>query len=206
MPRAKSPIKLAEQQAAEFYTAYPIHKGKADAIKACVVALRRGDVTFERLMIATNAFRESEYVQSRLGTDDEHYIPYPATWIRRGRYDDEVSKRKKPKGRPHFTREQANRVWLALSLRFSMSRVDWEDGVKFSAYVQAMCSTSPLAYGMSPISVVEFDEFEISIDPSVSCIIVRGKTGDDEKVASAQSAIDDLLASWKSAVGGGCDA
>lgn len=193
-----SPIKLAEAQALEFYDAYPIHKGKADAIKATVVALRRGDVTFERLMIAVNAYRESDYVQSKLGTDDEHFIPFPATWIRRGRYNDEVSKSKKPNARPHFTREQAVQVWDAIE-QFSTAkaRCTWQESYDY--FLSSMTNDLPLRQHSGDVATsIEFDVFSLDVDASVPSIRVRPYSADKQPSAAlAQQAIDALLASWK---------
>ena len=70
-----------EDQFSEWWTIYPRRKGKAHAKTAFKRALKA--IGWERLRAATEKYRE--YCQ----TADQRFIPYPATWLNGGRWDDE---------------------------------------------------------------------------------------------------------------------
>src|SRR5262249_32474559 len=64
----------------EFYTGYPKKKSKRDAAKAYAAA-RRGGVSHETIMAGL--------ARAKPGWRDPQYIPYPASWLRAGGYEDE---------------------------------------------------------------------------------------------------------------------
>lgn len=68
----------------EFYQAYPRKKARADALKAWK-ALKPDDELAERIVNAAKAQAETTYKGK-----DQQYIPYPATWLRAGQWDDEI--------------------------------------------------------------------------------------------------------------------
>jgi hypothetical protein len=69
---------------AQFWTTYPRKRNKIDARKAFEQA-RRGGVTLDTMLTALAWQRgQSQWVR-----DGGQYIPFPASWIRAGSYDDE---------------------------------------------------------------------------------------------------------------------
>lgn len=71
----------------DIYQAYPRHIGKQAAIKAIKIALRNIDPNF--LLDRVREYAECCDRNIAAGTMDRCYIPYPASWIRAGRYDDD---------------------------------------------------------------------------------------------------------------------
>lgn len=65
----------------EFYVSYPKRKSKKDAAKAYAAATR--DVPHETIMAGL--------ARVKLGWHDPQFIPYPASWLRAGGWDDEIT-------------------------------------------------------------------------------------------------------------------
>jgi hypothetical protein len=78
--------KRQAQQALTIYQAYPKHKSKQAALRAIAKALKT--VEYDTLLERTQTFAKS--VESKKGTEDWQYVPYPATWFNRGGWEDEV--------------------------------------------------------------------------------------------------------------------
>lgn len=77
---------LQEQRFNAFWQAYPIKKAKQAAWKAWQ-KIKPNTELFERIMSAVdNAKRSEDWVK-----DNGRYIPYPATWLTGGRWDDELT-------------------------------------------------------------------------------------------------------------------
>lgn len=68
----------------QFWAAYPRKRKRLDALKAYEQA-RRDGVTLDTMLAALDWQRH----QSQWVRDGGQYIPYPASWIRAGSYDDE---------------------------------------------------------------------------------------------------------------------
>lgn len=68
----------------EWYSIYPRHVGKADALKAWKAATKK--ITRDDLNEATLRWAQAYEVSGR----DPRFIPYPATWLRKGQWDDEL--------------------------------------------------------------------------------------------------------------------
>lgn len=68
----------------EWYEIYPRHVGKADALKAWKAATKK--VNRDDLNDATRRWAQAYEASGK----DPNYIPYPATWLRRGGWDDEL--------------------------------------------------------------------------------------------------------------------
>lgn len=69
----------------KFWTAYPKKLAKVDALKAWT-ALKPDAPLLARILQALESQRESPDWQKAQG----RYIPYPATWIRAHRWEDEL--------------------------------------------------------------------------------------------------------------------
>jgi hypothetical protein len=69
------------EEFAQFYTRYPRKMARLDAEKA-YLQIRRRDISHERIMAGLERYLEHL-------PEDVCFIPYPATWIRAGRFDDE---------------------------------------------------------------------------------------------------------------------
>lgn len=82
--RANALSNLDAREAAfeDFWRAYPKKAGKIDARKAWAAAVKRG-ASPEHL--AASAARYAAHPP-----DDPKFIPHPATWLNKGRYDDEI--------------------------------------------------------------------------------------------------------------------
>lgn len=68
----------------EFYQAYPRKKARADALKAWK-SIKPDDELAERIVNAAKTQAETTYKGK-----EQQYIPYPATWLRAGQWDDEI--------------------------------------------------------------------------------------------------------------------
>lgn len=68
-----------------FWEAYPKRKGKADAIKA-YKKVKASNCIAEILQAIEASKRSREWTK-----DGGQYIPYPASWLRGRRWDDELS-------------------------------------------------------------------------------------------------------------------
>jgi hypothetical protein len=73
-----------ESEFAQFWAAYPRKRKRLDALKAFMQARREG-VTLASMLAALSWQR----TQSQWVRDGGQFIPYPASWIRAGAYDDE---------------------------------------------------------------------------------------------------------------------
>lgn len=93
---------------AEWYAAYPIHKGRRAAAAAYARALR--NTAPQVLLEAARRLADDP-------TRDPAYTPHPATWLNQGRWDDEGP------ARPHSTTpnraEERQAAHLALIARFT---------------------------------------------------------------------------------------
>jgi len=77
---------LQEQRFNTFWQAYPLKKAKQTAWKAWQ-KIKPTTELFEKIMSAVdNAKRSEDWVR-----DNGRYIPYPATWLNGGRWDDELT-------------------------------------------------------------------------------------------------------------------
>jgi hypothetical protein len=73
-----------KDQTEEIYAAYPRRVGKQDALKAINAAL--ATYPADKLLAATKAYAEA----TALWPDkDQKFIPHPATWFKRGSYEDD---------------------------------------------------------------------------------------------------------------------
>lgn len=77
-------ISWPEDWFAQFWSAYPRRVAKKDAFRALDRVRKAGEVEFKQLIVAVGNFARS------VSGKDRQYIPYPATWINGGRWDDEV--------------------------------------------------------------------------------------------------------------------
>lgn len=94
----------------DFWDAYPRKQAKQDALKAWTQALKRG-ASPSVVIAAACRLRDDP-------SRDPAYTPYPASWLRKGQYDDELPLR--PAGRP------------VIALSTTDQRV--EDGLALVAY------------------------------------------------------------------------
>lgn len=76
------PASTADPRFVAFYTAYPRHIGKAGAFRKYQIAVKSG-VSSDVLLAAA-----TRYAEAAKDTDPQ-YIPYPETWLSKGRWDDE---------------------------------------------------------------------------------------------------------------------
>lgn len=81
--------KASESDAARIYAAYPRKVARADAVKEIqkaleVVGKRDGMMQPAEWLLG----RVTEYAAARVG-QEEKFTPHPATWFRKGRYDDD---------------------------------------------------------------------------------------------------------------------
>ena len=93
-PRAKepSPKERHEETFKEFWSAYPKKRSKNDALKAWL-KLKPDTALFEKIMSAIAEFKGSHDWQR----EDGQFIPYPASWLRAGGWEDEPME---PRGDP----------------------------------------------------------------------------------------------------------
>ncbi|MEU7318330.1 hypothetical protein [Streptomyces sp. NPDC007083] len=75
-----------------FWLAYPRKRNREDARTEWLAAIDRGANPAHIVQAATDYARER-------ATEDPRYTPYPATWLRRGAYDDEPEPQPVPRGR-----------------------------------------------------------------------------------------------------------
>lgn len=85
MPRREEERREEETTFSQFWLAYPRKAAKPDAIRAWrKLALQNGDL--EKLMSALERFKASDGWQGNGGK----YIPHPATWLNKRRWEDEA--------------------------------------------------------------------------------------------------------------------
>jgi hypothetical protein len=70
----------------DWYAIYPRKKQPQDAKKAFAKAINSGAITLDALMAKTRAFAASWQNEPK---DRRKFIPYPASWLNAGGYDDE---------------------------------------------------------------------------------------------------------------------
>ena len=76
-----------------FYAAYPKHRGRDDAEKA-FHKLKPNEALISVMMLKLEEFKQSpEWLK-----DSGKFIPYPATWLNKKRWEDELTADKKPSG------------------------------------------------------------------------------------------------------------
>ena len=109
----KKPKKIADEPLDGFdvfWKAYPRKTAKEDARKAYAVLMKKKDApTIERLIESIEAHKRSEAWKK----DDGQFIPHPATYIRQGRYDDEIKDKAKAPEQPktrHFDYDESGKV------------------------------------------------------------------------------------------------
>jgi hypothetical protein len=101
------------KQFLEFFDSYPKRKSKKDAAKAYAAAIR--DVSHETIMAGL--------ARAKLGWRDPQFIPYPASWLRAGGWDDEPTKTGgangtlTPSERAFEFAERARQIEIAKGLR-----------------------------------------------------------------------------------------
>ena len=96
---------LAEQ----IYQAYPLHVGHFAAVKAISRVLKEFPEWMDRLLPTTRAFAEAV---SGWPADERQFIPHPATFFNKGRFEDDPStwERKPPHQRTAFDKIEAARI------------------------------------------------------------------------------------------------
>lgn len=82
-PKSISRVALASEFG-EFYAAYPKHVGRSDAERAFERVMRKG-VSARHVVLAASRFASAH---ASAGTEKQ-FIPAPAVWLNKGRYDDE---------------------------------------------------------------------------------------------------------------------
>lgn len=71
----------------QFWASYPNKKGKRGALKVLEAVRKRGDVPWEKLIVAVRAYA---------ATADPQFTKHPQTWLNKGCWDDEPDTRPKP--------------------------------------------------------------------------------------------------------------
>jgi hypothetical protein len=95
---------------AQFWEAYPKKRKKLDAQKAFNQA-RRSGVTLAHMLEALDWQRS----QSQWVRDDGQYIPFPASWLRAGSYDDEPEEAcERPRWVCPHTPSCQSKVWCSV--------------------------------------------------------------------------------------------
>lgn len=80
------------QRAKQAEEIWEIWKPKKKAVKAkAAIAKALGKVEYAKLRAAVVAYMAGQYVQSRLGTENEGYIPLCATWMNGEEWNNEVA-------------------------------------------------------------------------------------------------------------------
>ena len=82
LPKAEPTLEEAFQ---EFYAGYPRKKKPKDARKAYMAERREG---IDHAHIMAGERRMVAALPNPLTKEDKRYLPYPATWLRAGGYDD----------------------------------------------------------------------------------------------------------------------
>jgi hypothetical protein len=93
--RALSPEDGFEQ----WYSIFPRKKAKQDALRAFNKVLISGAITFPVLIERTKAFAAATNWDA-LPKEQRKYIPYPASWLNAGSYDDELEGDGRPSAPP----------------------------------------------------------------------------------------------------------
>jgi hypothetical protein len=70
----------------DFYSVYPRKKQRQAAIKAFASLMKSGAISLESLIAKTKQFAASWEARPKA---DHQYIPYPASWLNKGGYNDE---------------------------------------------------------------------------------------------------------------------
>jgi hypothetical protein len=70
----------------DWYSIYPRKKQPQDAKKAFAKVIASGPITLDALMAKTRAFAASWAGKPK---EERQFIPYPASWLNKGSYDDE---------------------------------------------------------------------------------------------------------------------
>jgi hypothetical protein len=71
----------------DWYSIYPRKKNPQDAKKAFTKVINSGAITLDALMAKTRAFAASWQNEPK---ERRKFIPYPASWLNAGGYDDEL--------------------------------------------------------------------------------------------------------------------
>ena len=83
--------KVIQEQAAAIYAEYPRKVGRGAALTSIIKAI--GKLSFEELLVKTQAFANSREVHEKIQANEENFIPHPATWFNQERWLDEAKKR-----------------------------------------------------------------------------------------------------------------
>jgi hypothetical protein len=77
----------------EFWNSYPKKVGKQDAVKAWK-KIKPDAVLMGKIISGLNAWKDSD----QWNKEDGQYIPYPATWLNKRKWEDEVPQKKQDRG------------------------------------------------------------------------------------------------------------
>lgn len=109
-------MQTLEQEFVQFWSAHPKKRNREDAMKAFTQARRKG-VTLDKMLTALAWQR----LRPDWMKDNGQFVPYPATWIRAGGYDDEPDEQPVPK---EYWAEECQRV------HGGTCRKNWEHSTK----------------------------------------------------------------------------
>ena len=76
----------------QIYDAYPRKVARRAALQAIRQAIKRlqgRDLNAAWLYERTEKYAKSQYVETRIHSEDRKFVPYPATWFNAERYDDD---------------------------------------------------------------------------------------------------------------------
>lgn len=77
----------------EFWNSYPKKVGKQDAVRAWK-KIKPDAVLMGKIISGLNAWKDSD----QWNKEDGQYIPYPATWLNKRKWEDEVPQKKQDRG------------------------------------------------------------------------------------------------------------
>ena len=84
-PADTAETSLQEKRFEQFWTAYPLRKKKKEAFRAWM-KVKPNEELFDRIMSAVEKYKRSpDWLK-----DNGQYIPYPATWLNGGCWDDDI--------------------------------------------------------------------------------------------------------------------
>jgi hypothetical protein len=87
-PRVKAPVKGYSKEFENFWSVYPRKTGKTSAWTVWK-KIKPSAGTRVAMKLTIEAFKKSEDWTK----DNGQYIPHPATWLRQGRWEDEIAKK-----------------------------------------------------------------------------------------------------------------
>jgi hypothetical protein len=101
----KTPKLRMEESFTFFWNKYPKKVSKADAEKAWN-KINPNNGTYQKIMIALDKFKKSEQWIQKKGT----FIPYPATWLRDKRWEDEFLINDKQPKLPNLSKDKLEKI------------------------------------------------------------------------------------------------